>query len=49
MNHARTRTFKAQPHQFVLWELVPEWYKLFPPDRYDLAGKMSDSTMLNKE
>jgi len=31
MNHINT--FKGLPLKYALWELVPNWYKMFPPDR----------------
>ena len=34
-NHLnRVKMFKGQPCRFVLWELVPNWYKSFPPDHF---------------
>ena len=28
---------KGQPNQSALWELVPNWYKIFRPDHTDQA------------
>jgi len=33
MNHVKI--LKGQPRQFALWELVPNWYKVFPRDHID--------------
>ena len=38
--------FKDQPLQFVLWELVPNWYKSFLTDHFDQAEMMNDSIIL---
>ena len=35
MNHVLI--FEGQPRRFALWDLVPNWYKIFPPDNIDLA------------
>jgi len=32
MNHAKI--FKGWPSQDASWELVPRWYKSFPPGRF---------------
>jgi len=44
MNHAQI--FKGQPRRFVLWELVPNWYKSLSPDHLGQA-EMKDSAMLS--
>jgi len=44
MNHAQI--FKGQPRRFVLWELVPKWYKSLSPDHLGQA-EMKDSAMLS--
>ena len=41
-NHVKI--FKGPPQRFVLWKLVPNLYKSFPPDHFD---KIHDSTMLS--
>jgi len=46
MNHVQM--LKGQPHRFALWELLPDWYKIFPPDHFGQA-KMNDSTMLSNK
>ena len=33
MNHVKI--LKGQPRRFALWELVPNWYKVFPRDHID--------------
>jgi len=43
MNHAEI--FKGQPFRYASWELVPDWYKTFPPDHFGQA-EMNDATML---
>ena len=45
MNHVKSH--KGQPHRFVLWELVPEWYKTFTPDHVDQVETIN-STILKK-
>ena len=42
------KLFKDQPHQFVLWELVPNWNKSFSTDDFDQA-EMNDTTMLSNK
>ena len=44
MNHAKI--FKGQPLRFAVWELVPKWYKTFPPDYIDQV-EIKNSTMLS--
>jgi len=46
MNHVKI--FKGQSHRFTFWELVPNWYKSFPPDHFGQA-EINDSTMLSNE
>jgi len=43
LHHAKL--FKGKPRQFALGELVPNWYKSFPPD-HNGQVKMNDSTIL---
>ena len=37
---------KGKPRRFALFELVPKWYKPFPPDHFGETEK-NDSTMLS--
>jgi len=46
MNHVLI--FEGQPRRFALWDLVPNWYKIFPPDNIDLA-EMKEQTGLSIE
>jgi len=46
MNHVKI--LKGQPHRFALWQLVPNWYKSFPPDHFGQA-EMNASTMLSNK
>jgi len=42
------KMFKGKPRRFALCELVPNWYKIFPPDHFGQA-EMNDSTMLSNQ
>jgi len=44
MNYAKI--FKSPLRQSALWQLVPNWYKSFPPDHFGQA-EINDSTMLS--
>ena len=42
------KMFKGKPRQLALCELVPNWYKTFPPDHFGQV-EMNDSTMLSNQ
>jgi len=46
MNHVKI--FKGQPRRFALWELVPNWYKIFPPDYFGQM-EINNSTILKNK